>query len=465
MTAINVTQAATQLRSLESRTSDPSLRAALHVLGDAISVGDISQATGVAIGRNIRQVVNHFELSPEAAVALVDLRAMLGTSLGLDTSHYQWGALVVDATRDFVGRAYVFDAVERFLAANASGYFIVQGDPGFGKSTLLSEYVRRTGCIAHFNIRSLGVTAPAHFLQNVCAQLIADAALPYTSLPSGATSDGAFLLRLLREARQQLPPDERLVIAVDALDEVDTSAQSDGANILFLPTTLPDGVYFVMTRRNADVTLMTHAPQQLLDLTAHAAENRGDIEAYLWNALRRPALRAWVAGHGLTDADFVATLADLSESNFMYLHYVLPELESGAYKDLSLDRLPIGLQSYYEDHWRHMGMTATPLPRTKIRIIYVLCEARQPISRQLLSRFATDDRMQIDELAVQEVLEEWRQFLRAQQDGDEARYALYHASFSDFLHRKDIVRATGTTIEGINELIAAALWQLVPGDT
>jgi hypothetical protein len=255
------------------------------------------------------------------------------------------------------------------------------------------------------------------------------------------------------------------VIAIDALDEVDTSTQSEGANILFLPATLPDGVYFVMTRRNADVSLMTRAPQQLLDLTTYPAENRADVEAYLWNALSGHALRAWVADHELTDPDFVTTLADLSESNFMYLHYVLPELETGTYKNLSPDRLPSGLQNYYEDHWRRMGMTATPLPRTRIRIIYILCEARQPISRQLLSELATDDEMQIDELAVQEVLDEWRQFLRAQHDGDQARYALYHASFGDFLHRKDIVRAAGTTIEGINELIASALWQLVPDDT
>jgi len=30
------------------------------------------------------------------------------------------------------------------------GYFTIEGDPGAGKSAILAEYVRRTGCIAHF---------------------------------------------------------------------------------------------------------------------------------------------------------------------------------------------------------------------------------------------------------------------------------------------------------------------------
>jgi len=60
---------------------------------------------------------------------------------------------------------------------------------------------------------------------------------------------------------------------------------------------------------------------------------------------------------------------------------------------------------------------------------------------------------------VQEVLDEWEQFLRKEQVNDETYYSIYHSSFRDFLYRKDIVQAAGVTLQGINALIADNLTQ------
>src|SRR5262245_57059489 len=110
MGAIDVADAAAQLHDIESAVSDDATRETLRVLGDAITVGDISGSTGIAIGRGIRQVINRFELSPDAAAALLDLRVTLGNRLDLEASQYRWGALLADRTRDFVGRDHVFAA-------------------------------------------------------------------------------------------------------------------------------------------------------------------------------------------------------------------------------------------------------------------------------------------------------------------------------------------------------------------
>ena len=45
-----------------------------------------------------------------------------------------------------------------------------------------------------------------------------------------------------------------IVIAFDALDEVDSVSYRD-ANILYLPPQLPDGIYFILTRRRVEVSL------------------------------------------------------------------------------------------------------------------------------------------------------------------------------------------------------------------
>jgi hypothetical protein len=463
MSSETIAQISEKLSTLAGTTHEPALRDAIRVLGDAITAGNISNSTGVAIGRNIRQVINQFNVPPDATAVLLDIRALLGTSLGLDTERYQWGTFVADRTREFIGRNYVFQEIDHFLATHRNGYFTISGDPGLGKSSILAEYVRRTGCIVHFNMRALGINNSTQFLQDVCAQIIADVQLSYPSMPVDAMKDGVFLSKLLQEATKHLKPGERLVIAIDALDEVDLSGHPSGANILFLPTVLPDSVYFIMTRRQVDIPFVVQAPQVLFDLMAHPAENRRDVETYLERALERPGLRKWIDGQGLTGSGFVTVLAELSETNFMYLRYVLPEIESGTYQNLSIERLPTGLESYYDDHWRHMGMTAKPLPRVKIRIVYILSEVRQPVSRQLISEFATDQTMQVDQLAVQEVLDEWTQFLHEQPSSEGMRYSVYHASFRDFLHRKDIVQAASVTIKEINALIADNLWQSLFG--
>ena len=64
-----------------------------------------------------------------------------------------------------------------------------------------------------------------------------------------------------------------------------------------------------------------------------------------------------------------------------------------------------------------------------------------------------------DHIAVQEVLDDWWQFLHRQVTDGETHFSLYHTSFRDFLHRIDIVQATGLTIPEINAAIADNLWQ------
>ena len=441
----------------------PELEEAVQVLRDMIHAGNISNSSGIAIGSNIRMIVNQLNLPSDSVAALLNLRANPGSAPSLDSEHYNFADLLIDKTRDFIGREYVFSAIDAFLATHEKGYFILEGDPGMGKSAVLAEYVRRTGCICHFNMRAIGIVTARQFLENVCTQIIVDGGLPYPSLPDDAGQDGARLTSLLKEAAAKLVAGERLVIVVDALDEVDLAGHPAGANILFLPRILPDSVYFILTRRDIDIPFVVEAPQGTLKLLKHSNENRKDVELYIRRSSERAGVQTWISKQkkALSTEDFVSQLADLSENNFMYLYYVLPTLERGVYQSLNIESLPAGLQGYYEDHWLHMGMTAKPLPRVKIRIIYVMCEVRQAVSRSLLAQFSTDRSMQVDELTIQEVLDEWKQFLHQHPTSDGIRYSIYHGSFRDFLHRKEIVQAAGITLQEVNALIANNLWDSV----
>jgi len=361
----------------------------------------------------------------------------------------QFQSLIADKTEGFVGREYVFDAIEAFIANNPKGYFTIIGDPGQGKSAILAKYVQDTGCIAHFNVLLQGPNRADQFLESVCRQLIERYKLSYDPLPPNATRDGEFLGQLLDEVAQKRNG-EAVIIAVDALDEVDTASYRDAANILYLPAYLSDGVYFILTRRRGvEVPLTSFAPIQTLNLLDLQTDSERDVRTYIGNRINSSNnLRQQIDRRRETIKEFTNKIAQKSENNFMYLRYVLLDIESGLYQDFTLEQFPQGLQGYYEFHWRRMGMTADPLPVEKIKIVYILGEVREPVSRRKICDFSGEN-----QYTVQQVLNEWEQFLHELMK-EEKRYSVYHASFRDFLHRQDILEKHPVTIPGIHQLIA-----------
>jgi hypothetical protein len=365
---------------------------------------------------------------------------------------FRW--IIEDKTKGFVGREFVFDAIEDFFQQQRKGYFIIEGDPGMGKSSILAEFVRRNDCIVYFNQRNEGITSAEQFLRSVCIQLIEGYGLSHSKdIQPENTRNSNFLSQLLNEVSGTLKSGERLVIAVDALDEVDLSSQSKGANVLYLPQILPENVFFVLTKRLLQLPLRVN-DQKRFNLMRYEAENQQDAQDYIGQCIcKSQPLQRWIHRQSLKDEEFVMTLAAKSESNFEYLRHVLPAIEKGDYQDLNIENLPQGLENYYEDHWERMGMNADPLPEVKIKIVYLLATALEPVSRGwIVRRLDTQN-----PIPVVQILKEWDQFLREQQVDNETRYSLYHSSFRDFLYRQDIVQAAGETIEGVNARIVDSL--------
>ena len=106
----------------------------------------------------------------------------------------------------------------------------------------------------------------------------------------------------------------------------------------------------------------------------------------------------------------------------MYLRYVLPAIEHGEYHELRIDRLPGGLQRYYEKHWDDMGMKDS-LSSQKRRIVYMLCEARRPIPAWVIAQLAS-----VDDDVVEQVLDDWREFVREERVTRTSLYSIYHTS-------------------------------------
>ena len=366
----------------------------------------------------------------------------------------EFQSLITEKIKYFCGRKFVFDAFEKFINTNKKGYFTVIGDAGMGKSTIAAKYVFEHKTICYFNNLQENRNSPELFLESIRQQLINRYQL--------TNVDKDDLSTLLVKVTEKITTNEKLIIVVDALDEV--KQEPGGENILYLPKTLPDNVYFFLTRRRYEPTkerlYAEGLKKESLDLTdsQYDKENQHDIQEYIRFRLKndpehQDGLQTWIKTKNITDNAFVNELATKSENNFMYLRYVLPAIEEGKYNDLNLTQLPQGLQNYYQTHWERMKMNDSS-KKMKVMILFILVEIGTPISGEMLFEIVNED-----ECDVQNILNEWIEYLKPQTIDEDICYSIYHASFLDFLKAKKEFNPTRRLFEDVNQRIVDYLKQ------
>jgi AAA ATPase-like protein len=367
--------------------------------------------------------------------------------------------LVEERTRNFVGRDFIFRAIDAILGDPKfpSGYILVRGEPGIGKTALVSQLVKTRGYIHHFNIAPQNIRSTRLFLENVCAQLIVRHQLDYATLPPEAGQDSAFLGQLLNEVEAK-GPDRPVVILVDALDEAEDIGLAASANRLFLPRVLPEGVFFVLTSREQMDYRLDVDRRKDLYLRDNDPENLEDVRAYIRNFVRAHAemterLGAW----RVTDDGFVELMTGKSEGNFMYLVHVLEDIRSGDLSPETLDRiedLPNGLRQYYERHWRIMrAQDPTRFETIYEPVLRLLATVREPVSASELQEWTN-----LDPARIRDVIREWRSFLNElPSPAGEKLYRVYHTSFQDFLAEE------GVGLKPYHQRIAETALRKIPG--
>lgn len=344
----------------------------------------------------------------------------------------EFRTLITERVRTFVGRQFVKSAVSELLNSPLfpSGYIVIRGQPGIGKTALMCALVNEGGYLHHFNIAPQNIRSSRTFLENICAQLIVRYKLDYVVLPPSAGLDSSVLSQLLDEAVEKAG--ERITIFVDALDEA--GEDSPQSNTLLLPPTLPDGVHFVVsTRLRSDDRLAVDRRKDLYlrdDDPANLEDVRLYIETFLHNfaALMTPKLVGW----GLDEVRFIAQMAGRSQGNFMYLVHVLADIRDGLLAPDTIgeiQNLPLGLQAYYQRHWRAMrDVEPERFESIYEPVLRMLATVREPVSSKYVAEVTGLDRTR-----VREVVNAWVEFLNVNREMDDERYRVYHLSFQEFL--------------------------------
>src|SRR5919202_1399611 len=221
------------------------------------------------------------------------------TPIPINTACYpsEFQQIIREKSKNFVGREFVFAAINEFLHKYAHGYFTLIGAPGSGKTAILAKYVTENPHVIYYSAQVEGKNRADEFLITICNQLIDYLRATTrdsldTSLPDNATEGSWFLSLLLQKISDNLEPDQQLIIAIDALDAIDPHSQSASSNLFYLPRYLPHKVYFLLTRRpfvKERSRLLIEAPSQVLNLEDYPEQNRDDVQVYIQNYLTPPA--------------------------------------------------------------------------------------------------------------------------------------------------------------------------------
>lgn len=364
---------------------------------------------------------------------------------------YDFSDYIALKTDSFVGRIHVFDTVNDFInnRDNKSGYFFIQGDPGSGKSAIMAELVLRSGYVHHFNIRS-DVNSKRAFLRNICAQLIAKFDLDHTDLPINTEDVSLLFKELLKNVSAKMQATQKnCVLVIDALDEINPADIDGATNPLGLPQTLPDGIFVIASRRRDQQPFIRIAPQTptgTYTLQQDDSRDQSDIDQFIVQRSKRSKVQDFIAAQKRSDAnEFVSTLSAKSQGNFIYTRLVLDDIERGRYRGYEFSELPQGLENYYQDHWQRIKEAGRQdWIDSKLPVILALTVAKEPISVGQMSDYAGVETEAPSKRMIRTVLNDFSQFLYERyfhspddQHRAEKLYRWYHASFFEFIERKD----------------------------
>jgi hypothetical protein len=335
----------------------------------------------------------------------------------------------------FVGREWLLRELDAFLRDHDRGYFILEAKAGLGKTTFLAWLVRERGYIHHFTELAPGLDGVGRALKNLAAQVVlayhlsaweAEGVLP------GAAARPDYLSRLLKLAADQRQDGEKIVLVVDALDEAGTPP---GQNVLGLPQVLPEGVFLIVSQRPVAVALHTEGPRRVFRLRAESQENQADMRAYLEATADWPGVNKALEEGGHRPEQFVETLLEKCRGVWIYLHYVVHEIERGERSPLDLDALPDGMTQYYARYWvRWRDADETQWYETYLPLLASLAAAQEAVTAERLAEWA-DVKTPLPQLR-RLLNERWRSFLAVAGQGRQVRYRLYHATLREFCEGK-----------------------------
>lgn len=251
---------------------------------------------------------------------------------------------LVEKRRHFHGRRWLLDRIERWRSSD-SPIMLITGDPGVGKSALVAELVHHNmgqQVLGYHFCRSdtKETLRPGRFVMSLAA-MIASRMPEYEALledpgvwdalseehcasdPASAFEEG--ILAPLHRLPAPVGPARYLLI--DALDEAVNWKEGPTLIDLLEPrlSRLPAWLRVLATTRKDPDVLNRLGRLRIAaeEIDAHSEQNLEDVEGYIRNRLREPALSTALLAEGLDPDSAARTIGEKSDGNFLYAQLVL----------------------------------------------------------------------------------------------------------------------------------------------
>lgn len=338
--------------------------------------------------------------------------------------------LILDDNEFVVGRDAELLRLDAFIRDRPSGYCLVTGDPGTGKTALLAEWVRRRTArsdartIYHFISRQYGTAdRQADFFQSLLQQ--ASWAWGRSVNATGSTTAlESSWLDLLDAGR---PPRIPVVIVIDGADECAGWALSRTS----FPRRLPDGVHLVISARGAQddwrrsLGIADAQPVELFPF------DDGAVRAIL-QAADAPA---W-----LLEQDAFALLSVRAQGDPFYVRLLCESVQRGEIADLDdLARMEHGLENSIEA-WCSDLTAKTPDGPVQSLLSYLAVALAPMTSGELIDVSESDP---LDSFSFKPALDTVKRYVRGDPKDVGLAFAhwrikeyISHAVLSDAARRK-----------------------------
>jgi hypothetical protein len=403
-------------------------------------------------------LMSHVKQAVEIAPALQTIVHESKSHLTIEveqTTHAISSDLVREATGGFVGRRQEEETLLEFVSSQTRGYLTVLGDPGIGKSAMLSrlvldlsddeeaqnrspgiatlcEELRQTGLALAYHVctrRAPESTNVPTILASLAEQLVKQYGPPATA-PQERTVRA--LMDLARVARSHFSAKALLII--DGVDEVlaGRSAQEQKEILRTLPITghLPEGVFVLLSSRRG---YLEQDPNEVTQLELGGL-TRLDIQQML----------AEVAGEYTIEERHIDSVQRVSQSNSLYVRMLVNDLKHHAIELEDIERLPHGLEGYFEDFIKRLSIDpAWPALRDTLLLLAI---ARSHLSVNQVC--AITDFTWAD---VEEAMEDKLQSVLVPASQEIRDYQLFHEKFREFLLQLFSGKASAEVVARLNK--------------